>query len=773
VACNPLKKIPEGSYFLNKSKIESDSVHFKREDLTSLLRQKSNRKILGIMRLHLGIYNLGNAGDTTVEGHNGVGRFWKRIKRGLRRIGEEPVILDSALTAKSREQLEIYVQRKGYFHGSVTDTIILKKKKAAVHYHISPNVPYAIRNLSYASEDERIQQILNEERKKSEIDSGKVYDADVLDLERDRLTRSIRDYGYYFFNRNYITYELDSSLGSHQVDIYLYVNRQFEDAGPEVAAEHTQEDHHPYRLNHIYIYPNYNSLTTAPAVPMDTTVVRDYYFISDLQHDYLKKETLLRFVFMKKGDRFLQKDVDYTYTRLADLNLFKFINFHFEEVPRDSAQREYLLDVFLQLTPLAKHEYKLESEFTHNGGNLGMAGSVTYQNKNLFRGAESLELKLSGGLESLRNFADTNVSKRLFFFNTYDFGPELSLGFKKFLIPGFIERNTSRYFNPKTILTVGTNYQERPDFKRIISKFSFGYQWRPSVRQRLQYYPFEVNSVNVTNSPKFEEKLVETGDPSLIYSYKNHLITSARFSWEYTNQGIRIARSHFFLRTNIETAGNTLYWYSMSSNSAKDTSGIRYTLFGNIFSQYVKPDVDFTYHMRINQSNNIVYRLAGGIGITYGNAKNLSLPFDKAFFVGGANDIRAWQARSLGPGSYDDPGDIENGGDIKIVSNIEYRASLFKVLEAAAFVDAGNVWLLNDKATSLEGALFDSKKFLKEIAVGVGLGLRFNFNFFIIRTDFGVKMIDPAIQEPSRWEYAHKKFVIGQVVPNLAIGYPF
>ena len=773
LACNPLKKIPEGEYFLHKSKIESDSGSFKREDIISLLRQKQNRKILGVVRLHLGIYTLGNAGDTTVEGHKFLSKFWKRVKRGMRKVGEAPVILDTALTEKSREQLEIYAQEKGYFHATVTDSIYLKKKKAKVVYTIHPQSPYIIRNISYASSDEGLQQILNEERKNSEIDSGEIYDSDVLDEERNRITAIIRDYGYYYFNRNYVTYELDSSLGSNLVDIYMYVNRQFENVDPITAAEHPQDDHHRYILNNIYIFSNYNSLSDEAPLSMDTTEVDNYYFIDNLERDYLKKVTLLRFIFMKKGDVFYQKDVDYTYTRLAQLNIFKFINFRFVEVPRDSLHPDYLLDVHVQLTPLQRQEYKLESELTHNGGNLGVAGSITYQNKNLLRGAESLELKLAGGLESLRNFADSNVSKKLLFFNTFDFGPEVSVGFKKFLIPGFIERNTSRYFNPKTLMTVGTNYQERPDFKRIITKFSFGYQWQPSIRQRLQYYPFEINSVNVRNSPEFEKTLIETGDQSLLYSYRNHLITSGRFNWAFTNQGSRIGRSYYFLRTNVETAGNTLYWYSTANNVPRDSSGDRYTVFGNIFSQYVKVDADLVYHMRVNFTNKIVYRIGGGVGYTYGNSRDLSLPFDKAFFIGGANDLRAWHARTLGPGSYEDPSNIENGGDIKILTNIEYRSALFKRIEAAAFVDAGNVWLLNDKQTTLTGALFDSNKFLSEIAVGVGVGIRLNFNFFIIRTDFGLKLINPALPGSNRWEYAQHKFVIGQIVPNLAIGYPF
>ncbi len=772
IACNPLKKIPEGSYFLTKSKIESDSVHFKREELNSLFKQKSNRKILGVIRLHLGFYNFGNIGDTTVEGHKGLGKFWKRVKRGMRKIGEEPVILDNRLTERTREQLEIYIQRKGYFDGTVSDTVILKKKKAIVYYHLHPNEPYKVRNISYRSSDSEIQDNIISEQKKSLIIPGKIYDADVLEKERDRVTSFIRDRGYYFFNRNYIIYELDSSLGSHQVDVFLYVNSQFENAGPNTQFK-SMEKHHRYRLNNIFISPDYNSLNGETSATSDTILLNDYYFLGNDSNEYLKKEMLLRFIYIKKGDSFYQKDIDNTYSGLAGLNMFKFINFRFVEVPRDGSQHEYLLDVYIQLSPSAKQEYKYESELTHNGGNLGVAGSVTYQNKNLFKGAESLELKLSGGLESLRNFSDPNISKKLLFFNTYDFGPELSLGFKKFLLPGFIERNTSRYFNPRTYLTVGTNYQNRPDYKRIISKFSIGYSWKPSIRQRFQYYPFEVNSVNVTNSPKFEMRLIETGDPSLIYSYKNHLITSGRFGWVYTNQSTDITKSYYFFRTNLETAGNTIYWYSMLSNAVKDTSEERFTIFGNIFSQYVKPDFDLSYHLWVNPSNTVVFRLAAGIGITYGNSKNLTLPFDKAFFIGGANDIRAWRARSLGPGSYQDLSDIENGGDMKLLMNLEYRSAIFKKLEIAPFVDAGNVWLLNDKFTKLEGALFDSKDMLSEIAVGAGLGIRINFGFFIIRTDFGLKLVDPSLPVSNRWFYAHQKFVIGQIVPNLAIGYPF
>ena len=441
-------------------------------------------------------------------------------------------------------------------------------------------------------------------------------------------------------------------------------------------------------------------------------------------------------------------------------------------MPRDSTQKNYLLDIYIQLSPLEKYGYRAELVGTNNGGNLGAAGSISFLNKNLARSAGTLEFKLAGGLEKLPNFAD-NSTRYVYLFNTYNIGPEVTLGFKRFLLPGFIEKKTSRFFNPKTVFTTGFDYQTRPDYTRLITKFSFGYQWHISNTQRLAFYPFEVSAVNVNLTNNFNQELQQTHDPNLIYSYKNHLIPSGRLNWQLTNQTQNKEKDFFYLRSNFESAGFLLNLYSANAPGiAKDSATHKLELFNNIYSQYIKPDVDFSYHQVLNLNNSIVYHFAAGIGLTYDNSEGLLLPFDKAFFAGGANDIRAWLARTLGPGSYKDPLEIENGGDIKLESNVEYRAAIFKVLETAAFVDAGNIWLRKDPTNPLPGAKFNPATFISDVAIGAGVGLRFNFTFFIIRTDFAVKIRDPALPG-DRWVDLSKQTFIDEIVPNLAIGYPF
>ena len=491
------------------------------------------------------------------------------------------------------------------------------------------------------------------------------------------------------------------------------------------------------------------------SIPHDTTFYNGYYILSIGPDRTLKDNVLVRNLFIKSGDRYLQRDLDLTYKRLQELNVFKFINLYFKEVPRDSVQTEYLIDLNIQLTPMSKLDFTIESEVTNTGSNIGLDGSFGYRNKNTFQGAEVLELKIKGGLEALPNSSNSTNTNNFLVFNTYNIGPEANFGLKKFLLPHFIEKKTSRYSNPKTNFNLGYNKQNSPDYDRSITNFGFNYSWSPTTKQRWIIYPIDINSVLVNLTPEFEQKLLDLNDPQLVYAYETHLITASRFTWSTTSLSKSTDKDFVYFRGTYEVA------YKLFSPKRQP-------------SQYNKVELDFSQYHRIDKYNNLISHYMMGIGIPYGDSK--ALPFEKSFFAGGANSMRAWYARTLGPGSYKNTSDIEQSGDLKLETNFEYRSDLVEFangmkLEGAAFVDAGNIWLLNDD-NSRPGGKFSSG-FIKEIGIGSGLGLRFNFSFFVFRLDFAVKLRDPSLDATERWVYPNQKFVIGDITPSLAIGYPF
>ncbi len=744
-----------------QNKIETDTNAIEKERFQALLKQKPNRKILGIFQFHLSMYNLGNRGKET------------RFKKWLKGIGEEPAILDSVQTLRSKNQLLLLLNQKGFFHAEVRDTVIPKNKKARVIYKITSNRPYTIRNTRFETRDPNIQPFMEFIRTTSLIRSGDAYDEERMNAERERISAEMKDRGFYYFGKNYITYEVDSSLQSFQVDVNLYVNRINENVDPAVAGDLPVRNHHSFNLQNIYVRTDYNPRDPAGGPIPDTTVVNGIHILSAGKEETIRNEVLVNNIFINRGDRFLQRDLDYTYNRLQELNTYKFINIQFNEVPRDSIQEEYLLDVHILLTPLDMQDFTTEAEATNTGGNLGIAGSFGWRNKNVFRGAEVLEMKVKGALEALPNLSDSVEEKKILLFNTYEIGPEVSLTFKKFLLPGFITRNTSRYFNPRSILTAGFNFQDRPDYRRSILNASFGYNWQISRSQRWIAFPVIINAVTVDPSPGFRARLDSLNDPRLSYSYETHLIPSSRYTWIFNNQ--QKTKNFFFIRGNLELSGLLLRGLASSLDLKKDEQG-SYEVFGIPFSQYVKPDLDVSFHHSLDRNNTLVYRIASGIGFPFANSR--ALPFEKSFFAGGANSIRAWNARTLGPGSYKRGFNlIEQSGDIKIEANLEYRSFLFKVLEGAllegaAFVDAGNIWTRNEDL-SRPGAQFEFANMFKEFGVGAGIGFRFNFSFFILRLDGAVKLRDPSLDLSERWVYPNQKFVIGDIVPNLAIGYPF
>ena len=761
-ACTPARRLPEGQYLLTQNKIEVRRSEANRDDLPALMKQKPNRKLL-VFRFHLGLYTMGD--------------WFKRgwLSNWLHKIGEAPVVYDSSLAEQTRHQFEVYMFRHGYFNVSVTDTVVYKhfRRKARVTYRIAGGEPYRIRNVRFASKDELIDVFLHQDSSATLLKRGALYNEEVIDNERSRITTDLKNRGYYFFNRNFINLLVDSALGSHEVDLVVNVNRVNENVDSVNMALYRPVDHKQYYLNNIFVQTDYNPTDADTSMPTSMSEYDGMYFMRAAFRRRFKEKAIAATVPFRSGELFRQKDLDRTYSQVADLGVFKYTNIRHEEAGTDSSGR-HLLNAVIQLSPRKIQGFTIETEGTHNGGNLGIAGSLSYLNRNLFRGAESFEARIYGSLESLQEFTDSLASKKLFFFNSYEVGPEIKLTKNKFLSPRFWEK-----YNPKTSFSASYLFQNRPDYKRNVLTGSFGYTFRNKKLYWL-VFPFEISAVDVTLTQRFLDE-VTSGPTSLafLYSYNDHLITSGRASVYYTNQQPNKPRDFVFIRGFIEQAGNLLYGiYSglnTFSNQPTDTSG-NYTLFGLTYSQYIKPEVDFSYHQYLNEHSSMVYRLFGGIGFSYWNSEGKVLPFEKAYYGGGPNGIRAWKARTLGPGSFQDTSqslNVERIGDVRMEANFEYRSVIFKYLEGAAFVDMGNMWLRKDPSGRAPGAVLTLDRLLDDMAIGAGLGARINFTFFILRFDGAVKLRDPGQVSGKEWVYGHEKFVIGDILLNFAIGYPF
>jgi outer membrane protein assembly factor BamA len=763
-ACSPTKNLGDGQYFFTGYKIKSDNKTINKDQLHPYIRQKPNRKFFFLFRLQMGFYQLGEKFDPHPDSLN-----W------LKKIGEAPVVLDTTLVHRSTDQLKYFMNRKGYFHAVSQDTIIFKKKKAKVIYTITSGSPYIIKNIEYVCRDTGISPRIMTDLKNSLLKPGMIYDEDILDAERERLTDVMKSQGYYFFTKQYISYSADSALLSNEMNIKMIVSRLHEDTA---AGVDNAESHHQYYLNRIFIRTDYDP-KAADIPEYDTVSYKNYYFLVNKKAPALRYrwDVLLRATFISTGDLFNINEVKYTYARLTDLNVFRFVNIRFDEVPRDESQQNYLLDVNILFTPTRNKDLTAELEGTHNAGTMGIAGNVSFRNKNAFKGAELFELRLKGGLEFQKTISD-DENQTVGIFNTYEIGPEVSLNLKKLFVIDPLFRHYSRKWNPRTRISVAANYQERPDYNRSIGSFNYSWKFSTTGRWQVSLDLLDINFVDVRLSESFINKLIQINDQGLFYSYSDHLITAGRFNIVYSNQDNSELRNHLYIKYSPEVSGWVLSNILINTSIIEEDANGKRQAFGLNYSEYVKHELDVRRYWSLFANNIVAARANIGLGIPYGNS--IVLPFEKSFYGGGSNSLRAWRYRSLGPGSYVNTFNIEQTGDIKIEVNGEIRSPLSKRfggigLEGALFVDAGNIWLSNEDSARV-GGQFDRDKFLSEFAIGTGLGLRFNFNYFILRIDGAVKLRDPSLPESDRWVYfgqSPQKLAARDINFNFGIGYPF
>ncbi len=753
-ACSATKYVPEGEYLLDNVRIKSDNKTFKETELKTFLRQTPNPKMFDLISFNLGIYNL--SGEN--EG------LW--INRFLRKIGNPPVIYDSLLTVRSENELQRFFKNKGYENAIVASDVRLKNKKARITYNIVSNTPYTINKLEYRINDSIISKIVQKDSANSLIKRGNLFDVDVLESERLRITRLLRNNGYYFFNKEYIRFLADSTQKLNQIDLVMRI-RKMERTGERNTV--VRMPHPVYTINSItYILVNdvldingFNNQSN----PKDTLMVQDKRFIYN--NLFLNPEILSDNTFIKIGEPYSERDTEKTYRRINSLHVSQFLRIDFNEVSleNDSIRR---LDCVILLTPSKNQTFSIEAEGTNSEGDFGVAGKFGYAHRNLFKGGERFGLQLRASNEAIGSI------RNILTYSAWEIGGETSLRFPRLMFP-FIDKDFQRNSNATSEFNINYSYQTRPDFARTIAGVGLKYRWDSELHKNL-FHTLDALDLSYVYLPpysisdEFRNKYLNSSS-LLKYSYEDHLILRSAYTFSFTSRLLQQRRNGYVLKAGVETAGNSLYGIASLLNTPQQDGSY---VIGNIkFSQYIKLDGEYSYTHFLDNSNRLVYHVALGVGIPYGNSS--ILPFEKRYYGGGANSVRGWNVRTLGPGSYNNSGQVDymsQSGDIRADFNIEYRTKLFWVLELGAFVDAGNVWTLLQYGEQI-GGRFEFENFYREIALGYGVGLRMDFSYFLLRLDWGIKAYDPSKTQNDAWRFSNNWNIIKDTALHFAVGYPF
>ena len=749
VGCSVSKFVPEGKYLLDEVHISSDNKEIKSSEMYSYVRQKPNSKWFSLVKLPMYIY-CSSGKDST-----------KWINKILRKMGDAPRIYDARVAEETRMQILGAVQNKGYLGAQVSLEEKIKKNRLDTYYRISSGKPYIISSIDYNVEDYVIRDLLMNDSIHSGLKVGERFDVNQLEEERNKITQFLLNRGYYRFNKDYITFQADTVNGTYRIDLTMNIGLNNMPNSSETSL------HRQYSIRNVnYLMDLDYSLNNG--VNLDTMSYGGINILYDKKL-FLRPGVIDSHNRIVPGKLYSNRDVMSTYSSLSRLGILKYSNIRFvEHLENDSAY----LDAFVSLSKNKNKMLSFQVEGTNSAGDLGAAASVTYTHRNLFKGSETFTIKVRGAYEAvtgLEGYANNNYT---------EYGVESSLDFPEFMFP-FLTSDFKKRVNAKSEVSIKYNWQIRPEFERTLASAAWSYRWNSGRRANHRLDVLDINYIYMPyRSNTFIEYLnyMDEVNPLLRYSYEDLFIVRLGYTYTYNSAGVTTQqtakKSSYSIRFNIEESGNLIYGFSKLIHK-KPSDGESFRM-GNIsFAQYVKTDFDFAKNIMIDDRNSLVLHIATGVAIPYGNSK--SLPFEKLYFSGGANSVRGWSVRSLGPGRYHgNSGSLDyvnHTGDIKLDLNVEYRTHLFWKLNGAAFIDAGNVWTLKSRYSDDTGQ-FAFNRFYKEIAVSYGLGVRFDLDFLILRFDGGMKAINPMESGADRFPVIKPDFS-RDFAFHFAVGYPF
>ena len=845
-SCNAVKRVGEDEFLLTENEVIVDSSEVKDSKVLSQIVQRPNPRVLGIP-FGIFIYNLADPQpDSTFQKwlHKNpkreerlvkflsrkqvteLGNSYVGLNKWLERTGSEPVIVEDDRTEKSLDRLKRYYSSFGWFNTEGSYEVIpieKKEKRAKVKYSLSLHKPYIIDSIAKDISSPVVDSLFTVSKANTFIESGKQFANNDFVNERDRLTIQFRNSGLYHFDQDYIIFEADTVNTNHKANItYIIPDRKISEEDSTRTVPFQVHTINEVRIVTDYTFENRNEVLT------DSIAYEGYKLYS---YDPIKfrPKAITDAISITPDEIFRDIDRTLTYNQLSDLRIFKYPNISYVEDPADTTGAGLIANILL--TPRKKYTLGVDFDVIPIPSPIqqfGMGFSTTFLTRNVFRGAETLELSLRGSVGSSKDAANSESS----FFNISDVGGDVKLSFPRILFPFNTENIIKKYMSPSTSVRVGLNAQNNIGLDRQNFNAIFDYSWRPSniKTYRLElmnvqyvrnlnpdnYFNVYRNSYDILNTiaqdtesaspgtidpsyytvdedgdlfltiPEGADSFitdVESGDINIggltsgsavtvnnIGERKdrlteNNLIFATNFQWLRDTRENIFDKSFSRLRWKIETAGNLLSAVSGLAGLNTNENG-DYTALGVVFSQYAKLEGDYIKHWELNDGNRFAIRVFSGIAIPYGNSN--SIPFTRSYFAGGANDNRGWTAYDLGPGSSGSEDEF-NDANFKIALNAEYRYTILGDLKGAFFIDAGNIWNVLDNVKD-EASRFTGLADLKEIAIASGIGIRYDFGFFVFRLDGGFKTYNPARPEGERW---FKEYNLANMVYNIGINYPF
>lgn len=832
-ACNAEKRVPDGKQLLTSNQILVNGKKINDEDVFNQLYQKPNGTLLGY-RLRLNLYNLANLNpDSTYQAKftnnpekyerkvkwlsakqvDRLGKsFWHHgINDFLKKTGEAPVIIDSTKIQKSLSRLEYYYFNNGYFNVTANyehDTISLKRGK--IKYNITTNKSYILDTIKTTINSIPLDSLYNASKENTIIKSGNQYKTIDFSNEKNRIATYFRNHGAYYFQPTSIVFDIDTIGKKNKAN----VNINIADYSYQDKDSIKTEAFKLYKISSVDIYTDYSPNSNKQNIT-DSISYQNFNLYSNDKLKY-KPHAITDAIFITKGSVFADYKTILTSRYLNNLKIFNPPSIQYEIDKKDTLHNSLIAKIYL--TPRKKYSFGYSTDFTHsNIQDIGISFSPSLTIRNIFNGAETLEISTRANIGSSKDLANPNNQ----FFNVSEYGVDFKLNFPRIFLPFHTEKIIPKSMIPSTLIGIGYATQKNIGLDKENFTGTFSYNWTPKRNNTARFDLFNVQFVRNLNSQNYfnvygssynalnaigkiyntntdyfnnttdKDLIIESGTtgftkdvlnktiplPDKNYAEiksieerrvrltENDFILASNFSFSKTTKTDLADNTFYLFKTKIETAGSILSLLSNATNQKTNQNG-NYYVFNLEYSEYIKTEFDYIKHWDFSHEKVLAIRSFFGIAIPFGNSDYI--PFSRSYFSGGSNDNRAWQPYSLGPGRSGATNDF-NEANMKIAISAEFRFQILGDLKGAFFADAGNIWNVFDNITD-EKATFNNISSLKDLALGSGFGLRYDLNFFVVRFDFGFKTYNPADESGKKW---FRDYNFAHSVLNFGINYPF